>query len=161
MRSFLLCSIAAAVMAAPLGSQTCKKTPAPFLPDLFPRSVGGRTLEFSGVPSGGCMGMYRPTGTEQRGSVPWVVVGIQAEPSDTLGESAAQLRTYFATEGIGVITVDDWPVSVKEQSVGDEFMIIKGSLRITVLVKNGDHGPKSQAVALPYLRLLLAKVKCG
>jgi len=41
------------------------------------------------------------------------------------------------------------------------FIAVKGSVRITVLVKNGDHGQKSQDMATSYLHLILAKVPCG
>jgi hypothetical protein len=161
MRAILLGSLLAVIVAAPAAGQTCGKKPPPFLPDLFPRSVGGVSLEFTSVPGGGCMAMYRPESQADRESKPWVVASIEVEPSETLGSSADELRKQYESTGTRFITVDGWPVSVAEEPVGDEFIAVKGSLRISVLVKNGDHGQKSQDAATPYLHLLLAKVPCG
>ena len=52
-------------------------------------------------------------------------------------------------------------MTVTVRSIGDEFVAVKGSLRLTVLVKNGDHGKVSQDLATPFLHLLLAEVPCG
>jgi hypothetical protein len=148
-------------LAAPAPSQTCKKAPTPFLPALFPKSVEGYPLEFASVPGGGCMGMYRPADAEQRASSPWVVLSIEVEPNEKLGASAEELRAHYDEMGTRYIVVDEWPVAVSELSVGDEFVATKGSLRISVLVKNGDHGTASQQLATPFLHLMLAKVPCG
>ena len=161
MRAILLCSTLAVVLAAPAGSQTCKKAPPPFLPSLFPQKVGGTTLEFSSVPGGGCMGMYRPADLAKRESSPWVVMSIEVEPSETLGVSAEELRQRYVTNATKFIEVDDWPVAVTVRSIGDEFVAIRGSLKITVMVRNGDHGQASEALATPFLHLMLAKVPCG
>jgi len=161
MRAILLCSALAVILAVPVESQTCKKAPPPFLPGLFPRAVEGYPLEFSGVPGGGCMGMYRPPTTARRDSSPWVVVSIDVEPSETLGESAEELTRKYRDMATPYFTVDDWPVTMTQRSIGDEFVAVKGSLRITVLVKNGDHGKASQDLATPFLHLLLGKVPCG
>lgn len=104
------------------------------------------------------MRMYRPADQGQRQPQPRVVVSIESEPSGTLGEWAEELHKQYAPESTAVITVDDWPVAMKQASVGDECVAVKGALRITVLVKHGDHGPRSQEGALPYLHLLLAKL---
>ena len=160
MRAILLCLALAIVPAAAIG-QTCKKAPPPFLPDLFPRSVSGYPLEFASVPGGGCMGMYRPPTAERRDNSPWVVLGLEVEPNEKLGTSAEALRQQYADMATRFIMVDDWPVTVEVRSIGDEFVAIKGSLRISVLVKNGDHGEASEKLARPFLHQLLAKVPCG
>jgi hypothetical protein len=161
MRALFLLTATAVILANPAGSQTCKKAPPPFLPGLFPRSVEGYPLESAGVPGGGCMGMYRPPSEARRASSPWAVVSIEVEASETLGESAAELRRKYQDMATPFITVDDWPVAVTVRSIGDEFVAVKGSIRITVMVKNGDHGKASQDFATPFLHLLLAKVPCG
>ena len=161
MRAILLFLAMAMIPATPAGSQTCKKAPPPFLPGLFPRSVEGYPLESAGVPGGGCMGMYRPPSQARRESSPWAVVSIEVEPSETMGESAVELRQKYQDMATSFITVDGWPVTVTVRSIGDEFVAVKGSLRITVLVKNGDHGKASREFATPFLHLLLARVPCG
>jgi hypothetical protein len=161
MRAILLFSAMAVILASPAESQTCKKAPPPFLPGLFPKSVEGYPLEFASVPGGGCMGMYRPPSEARRESSPWVVVSIEVEPSETLGVSAVELSQKYHDMATPFITVDDWPVTVTVRSIGDEFVAVKGSLRLTVLVKNGDHGKVSQDLATPFLHLLLAEVPCG
>ena len=161
MRAILLFSTLAIVLAAPAASQTCKKAPPPFLPSLFPKKVGGATLEFSSVPGGGCMGMYRPADLSKRESSPWAVLSIEVEPSETLGASADDLRQHYVTNATDFIEVDGWPVSVTVRSIGDEFVAIRGSLRITVMVRNGDHGEASEAIATPFFHLMLGKVPCG
>jgi hypothetical protein len=161
MRAILLFSAMAVILATPAVGQTCKKAPPPFLPGLFPRSVEGYPLEFASVPGGGCMGMYRPPSQERRESSPWVVVSIEVEPSETLGVSAVEMRQKYQDMATTFITVDEWPVTVTVRSIGDEFVAVKGSLRITVLVKNGDHGKASQDLATPFLHLLLAEAPCG
>jgi hypothetical protein len=162
MRAILLGSVLALIMAAPVSGQTCAKTPLPFLPGMFPRSVAGMPVEFASAPgSSGCMAMYRPASQAERESEPWVVVSIDPEPSDTLGRSADEMRKEYKSSATRFITVDGWPVSMTQESVGDEFIAVKGSVRITVLVKNGDHGQKSQDMATSYLHLILAKVPCG
>lgn len=162
MRAILLGSVLAVIVAAPAAGQTCKKTPPPFLPDLFPRSVAGISLEFASVPgSSGCMAMYRPASQADRESKLWVVVSMEAEPSDTLGRSADELRKEYEGSATRFIIVDGWPVSMTEYSIGEEFIAVKGSVRIIVLVKNGDHGQKSRDMATTYLHLILAKVPCG
>jgi hypothetical protein len=83
------------------------------------------------------------------------------EPSETLGTSADGLRQQYASNATPFIMVDDWPVSVTVRPIGDEFVAIRGSLRITVLVKNGDHAQASQDLATPVLHLIMAKVPCG
>jgi hypothetical protein len=162
MRAILLGSVLAVIVTAPAGGQTCAKTPPPFFLDMFPRSVAGISVEFTSVPGGsGCMGMYRPASQAERESEPWVVASIDAEPSDSLGRSADEMRRMYQRSGTRFIIVDGWPVSMTQEPVGDEFIAVKGSVRITVLVKNGDHGQKSQDVATSYLHLILAKVPCG
>jgi hypothetical protein len=161
MRSFLLCSAVAALVATPVGCQTCKRGPAPFLPDLFPRSVAGLNIEFSGAPGGGCMGMYRPEDPAARESQPWALVSIDVETDESLGVSADRLRAHYAESDTHVIDVDGWPVAVTAGTIGDEFTTVKGSLRISVIVRNGDHGQKSRDFAMPFLRQILAKVPCG
>ena len=161
MRAILLSSTLAIFLAAPCGSQTCKKAPPPSLPSLFPEAVRGYPLEYASLPGGGCMGMYRPPSQERRESSPWVVVSIEVEPSETLGVSAVEMRQKYQDMATSFITVDEWPVTVTVRSIGDEFVAVKGSLRITVLVKNGDHGKASQDFATPFLHLLLARVPCG
>jgi hypothetical protein len=161
MRAILLLLSVGLVLAAPVGSQTCKKAPPPFLPGLFPKEVEGYPLEFSSVPGGGCMGMYRPPTEARQESAPWVILRIEVEPDEALGESAPALLRGYKDMATPIITVDDWPVTVTTRSIGDEFVAVKGSLRITVLVKNGDHGKASQDLATPFLHLLLSEVPCG
>ena len=161
MRAILLCSTLAIVLAAPAAGQTCKKAPPPFLPSLFPEKVAGTTLEFSSVPGGGCMGMYRPTDPAKRESSPWAVLSIEVEPSKTLGVSADELRQHYVTNATRFIEVDGWPVAMTVRSIGDEFVAIRGSLKITVMVRNGDHGKASEELATPFFHLMLPKVPCG
>jgi len=161
MRTGLLSLATLCLVATSAQAQTCRKTPPPFLPELFPKEVSGLPLEFSTAPGAGCMALYRPEDPQARMSIPWASVTAESEPDATLGETAESVRLKLAAAGTTMLTVDEWPVGFTQRSTGDEFVTIRGSVRIKVSVKNGDHGEVSQALAVPLLRQMLAKVPCG
>jgi len=157
MRRRILLVLSATLLAAPAGAQVCTRTPPPFLPGLFPETVRGLPLEFSSAPGMGCMAMYRsgaPAGL-------WALVSADANPSLPLGESATDLQKHYEGTGKPVITVDGWPVVVSYLPKGDEFLTLRGSIMLSVLVKNGDQGERSQEMATSFLRAMLPKVPCG
>lgn len=150
-----------ALMAAPLQAQTCKPAPPPFLPDLFPEAVKGLPREFSLSPGSGCMALYRPADTGLRESKPWAVVSIEPNAKPATGASAEAARSALVEAGNSVMTMADWPVGFAPRPKGDEFVAIKGSLKITVLIKNGDQGAASRALATTFFETMLPTVPCG
>jgi hypothetical protein len=155
-----------ACVAVPAQGQTCRKVPPPFLPGLLPERVSGMPLEFATDPTGGCMSLYRPESTSERASVPWAVVTLEPNTDAALGESADSIRARYNPSGVTrpdviVVTLGDWPVVFRPLAKGDEYVAYKGSVKVTVLVKNGDHGTVSEALAGRFFDILLPKVPCG
>lgn len=161
MRTGLLSLICLCVVAVSVQAQTCKKVPPPFLPELFPQEASGLPLEFSMAPGTGCMVLYRPADEQARKTAMWASVSAETETEAGLGETAEGVRLRFAAAGTTMLTVDGWPVAFSVKATGDEFLTVRGSVRIKVSVKNGDHGKLSQAFATPILEQMLAKVPCG
>lgn len=157
MRRGILFVFCALLLATPAGAQVCNRTPPPFLPGLFPDSVSGLQLQFSSAPGMGCMAMYRST---ESGAM-WAMVSADANPSLPLGESAAALQEHYQSASTQVISLDGWPVLVSYLPKGDEFVTLRGSIQLSVLIKNGDQGARSQEMATTFLKAMIAKVPCG
>lgn len=151
----LLCATAA------LDGQACKKVPPPFLPSLLPRSAMGMELRLGTDPTGGCTGMYRPASEAARQSEPWAMVSVKDNPDPALGEDADAIRQRYTPPTHTLFTMAGWPVAMREAPLGDEFVALKGSVCITVLVKNGDHGEASRALAEALMEKILPQVPCG
>ena len=150
-----------ALLASPAGAQTCKKVPPPFLPGLFPESVRGMALEFASDPMGGCRAMYRPESASARQSRPWAMVTIEVNPEANAGESPESVVNHFTALGTTMITLADWPVAMRAAPLGEEFITLKGSVRVILLVKNGDQGDASRALATAVFAEVLPKIPCG
>jgi len=162
MRTGLLSLMSVCLLAASAQAQTCDKTPPPFLPDLFPKNISGLPLEFSTAPGGGCMALYRPADAQARATAVWASVSAETEPDARLGETAEGVRIWLSgMSGTAIELVDGWPVGFSQKAIGDEFLTVRGSVRIKVSVKNGDHGNASKALALPLMQQMLAQVPCG
>jgi len=159
MRSGLLSFVCALLLSAPAGAQVCKQTPPPSLPSLFPESLEGLARAFTLAPGGGCMAFYKKAGAEA--TAMWAALSVDANPSLPLGESAETLASSYRSGGKKVVLVDEWPVAVNYLPKGDEFITLRGSVRITVLVKNGDQGAGSEALAAAFLRAVFPGVPCG
>lgn len=153
---FIACLLA---LAAPAGAQVCRQAPPPFLPSLFPETLQGLNREFSSAPGEGCMGMFRPA--ESGAGKMWAVVSVDPNTALPLGETAEALQSNYEGGGKAVILIDGWPAAVAYVTMGDEFTTLRGSLKVTVLVKNGDHGTASQEMATAFLRAILPLVPCG
>lgn len=161
MRSFVT-ALMCMMLAAPAAAQTCLKVPPPFLPGLFPESAGGIRVEFATDPTGGVTAMYRPASAEARTTQPWAIVAVEANGDPGVGETAADVRErYSGLTGFTLFEMGGWPVALHVVSMGDEFITFRGSVRIVVQVKNGDHGQASAAVARPIFEAILPKVPCG
>lgn len=163
MRAIIPVAIAIAVSAGSAqAQQVCKKTPPPFLPDLFPAAVSGLPRSFSSAPGSGCMALYRPADPAARETAVWASVSTEVEPSQTLGEDAVAVKAYLQGQsGYEIITVNDWPVGFAQKSTGDELLTVRGSVRIKISIKNGDHGDASKAMGIAFLQTMLANVPCG
>lgn len=157
MRRANLLVLSAILLSTPAGAQVCTRTPPPFLPGLFPESVKGLPLEFSSAPGMGCMAMYR---SGEPGAM-WAMVSADANASLPLGESAKDLQAHYEGAGKQPLIVDGWPVAVSYLPKGDEFLTLRGSIMLSVLVKNGDQGAKSHEMATAFLQAMLPKVPCG
>jgi hypothetical protein len=161
MRSFVTALLWVA-LAAPAAAQTCPKVPPPFLPSLFPEQVGGMPVEFATDPTGGVTAMYRPATPEERASKPWAIVAVEGNGDPDVGETAEEMRErYSGLTGFTLHEMGGWPVALHVVSMGDEFITFRGSVRIVVQVKNGDHGQGSVAAARPIFEAILPKVPCG
>jgi hypothetical protein len=150
-----------ACLAAPLEAQSCKKVAPPFLASLVPERVADLPVEFSTDPGGGCRTLYRPENVETRAFALWAVVTVEGNANANLGESAEEIRAKFASATTPVLTMSDWPVVFSPLDKGDEYVAIKGSVKVTVLVKNGDHGSASEALASQFFAKILPKIPCG
>ena len=157
MRPGLLNFVLALVLAAPAGAQVCKQTPPPLLPSLFPESVEGLSRSYSMAPGAGCLALYRGASTEGL----WAVLSAETNPAPPLGEAADALRSRYQGDGKQVVDVDGWPLAVTYLPKGDEFTTLRGSVQITVLVKNGDQGAVSEALAAAFFRAVFPNVPCG
>lgn len=76
-------------------------------------------------------------------------------------EGAAAVRTRFNAPGYTVHEMAGWPVVMRVAPLGDEFVALKGSVRVMVLVKNGDQGEASATFARALMEAILPKVPCG
>ena len=157
MRPGLLYFVFALVLAAPADAQVCKQTPPPFLPSLFPESVEGLARSYSMAPGVGCLALYRRAGSEGL----WAVLSADPNTVGSAGETAEALHAHYAAGSKQVVVVDGWPVAVSYLPKGDEFTTLRGSVQVTVLVKNGDQGAASEALATAFFRALLPNVPCG
>jgi hypothetical protein len=158
-RSSLAALLLLFVATSALDGQVCKKVPPPFLPGLMPESVMGMTLQIGTDPTGGCTGMYRPQSAAARQSQPWAMLSLKPNPDPTLGEDADAIRARYETQK--VFTMGGWPVVMRKAPLGDEFVAIKGGVCVTVLVKNGDHGEASRALAEALMEQVLPELPCG
>ncbi|HKJ02027.1 MAG TPA: hypothetical protein VJ997_06215 [Longimicrobiales bacterium] len=161
MRTSLPTLLLLACVVVPVQGQTCKKAPPPFLPTLLPESVAGMPLEFSSDPTGACMSLFRPEDLAARATSPWAVVILAINPDDALGESGEVMHARFTALGERVVKMGDWPVVMRELVKGDEYVALRGSVKLTVLVKNGDHGAVSDALAARFFEAILPKIPCG
>lgn len=157
MRPGLLSLVLALALAAPTGAQVCKQTPPPSLPSLFPESLEGLARSYSMSPGVGCLALYRG---DDAGAL-WAVLSAEPNTALPLGEDAGALLVHYKGSGKKVIDVDGWPVAVGYLPKGDEFTTLRGSVQLTVLVKNGDQGAASEALATAFLRAVLPAVPCG
>jgi hypothetical protein len=149
-----------ACLAIPAQAQVCKPAATP-LPNLLPKAVQGLDIEFCPSPGAGLMTMYRHADQARWLTDPWTVVTLEPLADASVGESPASARAYLGNETTPFITVAEWPVRVSQLPMGDEFKAVKGSVQVTVLVKNGDQGQASEALATAFLERILAKVPCG
>ncbi len=157
MRPSLLSFVCALALVAPARAQICRQTQPPSLPSLFPESIETLAREFSLAPGVGCMALYRSS----EAAALWAVLSAEANTSLPLGESAESLAASYRSAGKKVVVVDDWPVAVDYLPKGDEFVTLRGSVKIIVLVKNGDQGDQSEALAAAFFRAVLPGVPCG
>lgn len=160
MRTFLPALLLAAAWAAPAQAQTCLKAPPPFLPHLVPERVLGITAQFTSDPSGGCRAMFRPASESEWASRPWAIVAIEENKDTALGEHAEAIRARYNVPGYSVHEMAGWPVVMRVAPLGDEFVALKGSVRVMVLVKNGDQGAASGRLARSFMEAILPKVPC-
>jgi hypothetical protein len=105
--------------------------------------------------------MYRPASAAARLSDPWAMVSIKENADPALGEDAEAIRQHYAPPTHTLFTMAGWPVAMREAPLGDEFVALKGSVCVTVLVKNGDHGEVSRALAEVLMEKILPQIPCG
>lgn len=161
MRTSLTTLLLLALVSVPVRGQTCPKAPPPFFPGLFPQTAMGLPLQFTTDPTGGCTGMYRPESADGRQSRPWAMVTIGGNSDAKLGETAKGILERFGPPNYTIHTMADWPVVMRLAPLGDEFVATKGSVRVMVLVKNGDQGAASEAFARAIMEDILPKIPCG
>lgn len=161
MRTSLSTLLLLAALVQPVQGQTCLKAPLPFLPHLVPQRVQGMPAQFTSDPAGGCRAMFRPAAEAEWAARPWAIVAIEENRDPRLGEDAAAIRAAFATPGYTVYDMSGWPVVMRAAPLGDEFVALKGAVRVVVLVKNGDQGEASASLATAFMEAILPKVPCG
>lgn len=161
MRTSLSALVLLGALVAPVQAQTCLKAPPPFFPHLVPERAMGMPARFAPDPVGGCRAMFRPVNEAEWETRPWAMVAIEENKETGLGEDAAAVRARFSAPGYTVHEMAGWPVVMRVAPLGDEFVALKGSVRVMVLVKNGDQGEASGAMARTLMEAILPKVPCG
>ncbi|MFQ5537745.1 MAG: hypothetical protein ACE5GJ_09860, partial [Gemmatimonadota bacterium] len=149
------------LMAAvhPVAAQECRGRSAPDIRALFPDSVNGLGRQFYNRLGDCYTNLYKPS--EGSGSTPWAVVSIEPNSDKFLGDTADGLAQHYTRAGTDFIRVDGWPVAFSVvEDLGDEFVTLKGPVRITVLIKEGDAGERSRTLATAFLRAILPSVPC-
>lgn len=161
MRTFLSALVLLGALVAPVQAQTCLKAPPPFFPHLVPERAMGMPAQFTSDPTGGCRAMFRPASEAEWEARVWAIVAIEENKDAALGEDADGIRARFAAPGSTVYEMAGWPVIMRVAPLGDEFVALKGSVRVAVLVKNGDQGEASANFARALMEAILPKVPCG
>lgn len=153
MRARILSSLLLFLLAAPLQAQVCNPEVAPDIPMLFPDSVEGLKPQFYRAMSGCVTHMYQ-------GGTPWAVVSIEPNTDIFLGQTAEGLVDHYQRNGTRYVLHEGWPVAMVDQDeLGEEFITLRGPVRITVLVKEGD-GEESLELAHAFFREIFQRVPC-
>lgn len=155
MRARILSILLLLLLAVPAQAQLCSREATPDIPTLFPETVDGLERQFYRTMNACVTHMYQ-------GGAPWAVVSIEPNTDTFLGETAEGLEDHYRRVGARYLTVDGWPVTrVDQGDLGEEFITLRGAVRITVLVKQGDGGEKSEALARTFLREIFDRVPCA
>jgi len=127
---------------------------APEIPTLFPESVDGLKPEFYRTMSGCVTHMYR-------GGSPWAVVSIEPNRDAFLGETAQGLVDHYERNDATYMRFEGWPIAVVDRGdLGDEYVALRGPVRIAVLVKEGDGGSRSEALARSFFEKIFPRIPC-
>jgi len=161
MRPWLTSLAVLACLSAPADAQTCKKAPLPYLPDVFPEVVEGLGRQFYNRMDECYTNLYRPSDAVVEGGGLWAVVSVEPNGEIFLGEAAPGLAAHYANAGSSTITVDGWPVAHIQSQAGDEFVALRGSVRVSVVIKGGDGGPPSTELATAFFKAIFPNLPCG
>lgn len=154
MRARVPCILLLALLAAPVGAQVCSPEAAPEISTLFPETVQGLEPEFYRAMSGCVTHMYQ-------GGTPWAVVSIEPNQDAFLGETAAGLVQHYERNAADYLLFQEWPVvRIDQGPLGEEFVTLRGPVRITVLVKDGDGGAGSEALARAFFQAVFERLPC-
>jgi hypothetical protein len=144
------------VAAVPLTAQTttCDPEVSPDISILFPAAVEGLNAQFYQTMSGATTKLYK-------GGSPWAVVTIEPNQDLFLGTTADGLVDHYETSGADYVRFEEWPVTMVDQGeLGESFITLRGAVRITVLVKEGDGGEATRNLARTFFREIFKLVPC-
>lgn len=156
---FLPILLLLALGAISLQAQTCKKTDPPPLNLLFPEEVDGLEGRLHQTLGGCYTYLYQPEAMDD--TTPWAVVMIEPHSDPFLGEDADALAAHYEERGVNVHRVEEWPVALTDSKVGIEWITLRDSLRVSVVVKNTDDEAAARALADRFFRRILPGLPCG
>ncbi len=149
-----LLAVLAALSASAAGAQVCSPEVAPDVRGLFPEEVAGLQSEFYRAQTGCVTQLYR-------GGSPWAALSLEPNLEDELGRTADGLAAHYAEMGLTTFRHQGWPVVRGDpDELGQVFTTLRGPVKITVLVKDGDGGPAAQALARAFLDALFLRIPC-
>lgn len=149
----LAAALVALLAAAPVGAQVCSPEAAPDVATLFPDEVEGLRPEFYRTQTGCVTKLYR-------GGSPWATLSLEPNRQE-LGRTADGLADHYAALGMDAFRHQGWPVARgAADELGQLFTTLRGPVKISVLVKDGDGGPGSEALARAFLDALFLRIPC-
>ena len=141
-------------LALPGAAQVCAPDQGPEISTLFPDEVDGMERQFYRSMAGAVTNMYP-------GSTPWAVVSMEPNQDVFLGGTADGLIRHYDRAGTDYIRFEGWPVArIQQGDLGEEYVTLRGAVRLTVLVKEAATPAESEATARTFLAAIFPRIPC-